>query len=453
MDDKMWSEPWLGFKIVFIYFYVFAIVGRYLEVIWAPIRATILGTKKFEPKTLTQMPMALSYGFGAVGMVVIIAPVMQNLDWLGTFMVSALLAAATEYISGTVIEKIYGGKNPYWDYSKEPFNLKGRICLETTVLFGIAGALFLKFLLPVLDQFLQWLGSDRITGTFWILFILFIVDLVYSIIENFYLKRGLVEDSAVPFRNAPQLAGEIGGEVRAGAGRLLEAAEKAGAELVAGEKKKTTPVMRLLVRIGRWQSGVRVRARKRWGELEARVGRQKRDYWLEVAKLFIYFFVFSILGHYLEIVWAPIYGLITGGASFVPKMFLQLPLAPPYGLGVVAIIMIVKPFKERFKLNIWGMFIMNVIVCTLVGYVIASGLELVFGQNIFWDFSGQLFNFEGKVGLQSSLLFGLVATGFLLKVEPWTRKVFKKFSRGQILGASGVLVVMTVADLIFSVMR
>ena len=56
------------------------------------------------------------------------------------FLAAALLCSVIEYGVGALLEKITGAR--FWDYSKFPFNINGRVCLYGAALFG-AGAVFI----------------------------------------------------------------------------------------------------------------------------------------------------------------------------------------------------------------------------------------------------------------------------------------------------------------------
>ena len=51
---------------------------------------------------------------------------------------SAGLTTTLEYATGLILERFFHDK--WWDYSDKPFNVKGYICLEFTVLWGLAAA-------------------------------------------------------------------------------------------------------------------------------------------------------------------------------------------------------------------------------------------------------------------------------------------------------------------------
>jgi len=69
------------------------------------------------------------YGTGAVIILLATIPVRDSL-WL-VFLLGMLAATALEYVTGAAMEALF--KVRYWDYSKQPFNLNGYICLTSSL--------------------------------------------------------------------------------------------------------------------------------------------------------------------------------------------------------------------------------------------------------------------------------------------------------------------------------
>lgn len=148
--------------------------------------------------------------------------------------------------------------------------------------------------------------------------------------------------------------------------------------------------------------------------------------------LFIYFWVFSLAGHYLELMWAPISAWISKTPLWQPTTYTILPLAPPYGLGVVAIILLIIPLAKRYDLRVSGTFILSTIVTGVVEYICATILVWLFGSNIYWDYSHRPFNLQGRICLENCLLFGLAATFFIYLIYPFCEKLINKLTQKRI---------------------
>jgi uncharacterized membrane protein len=99
-------------------------------------------------------------------------------------------------------------------------------------------------------------------------------------------------------------------------------------------------------------------------------------FWQE---LFIYFWIFSLVGHYLELIWKNLIYL----PGWNQIMSTTMPLAPPYGFGVVAVIIFVKPLIKKYNFNPLIIFGMCTTVSNMVEYLCATTLVLLVGYNNF----------------------------------------------------------------------
>lgn len=74
-------------------------------------------------------PLLPIYGSGAIIILFVTLPVADNF-WL-VYLLGTLAATALEYVVGAVMEQLF--KVRYWDYSKQPCNLHGYICLSSSI--------------------------------------------------------------------------------------------------------------------------------------------------------------------------------------------------------------------------------------------------------------------------------------------------------------------------------
>ena len=58
-------------------------------------------------------------------------------------------SAALEYFTSWVLEKLFHDR--WWDYSRSPLNLNGRICFPAAIGFGLAGLFVLRVIYPFVD--------------------------------------------------------------------------------------------------------------------------------------------------------------------------------------------------------------------------------------------------------------------------------------------------------------
>lgn len=144
---------------------------------------------------------------------------------------------------------------------------------------------------------------------------------------------------------------------------------------------------------------------------------------ISIWKIFLYFIIYSILGFILE----TIFGLITKGVIESRKSFLIGPFCGIYGLGAVVMILSLKNVKK----NNFSLFFGGFIVGSVVEYVV-SWFGEVFLNVIWWDYSNIPFNINGRVCIEFSIIWGLLAI-FLMtycnpKVDNFINWLYNKFS-------------------------
>ena len=97
---------------------------------------------------------------------------------LVTFGIIMALCTIIEYFTSWYIEKVAGIM--YWDYTGVFMNIKGRVCLECSMFFGIGGCLCVYFVAPFLERRLQRFTTKFKVTVCTILALLFCSDSIYS---------------------------------------------------------------------------------------------------------------------------------------------------------------------------------------------------------------------------------------------------------------------------------
>ena len=145
--------------------------------------------------------------------------------------------------------------------------------------------------------------------------------------------------------------------------------------------------------------------------------------------IFIYFWVVSLLGHYWEITWATFRYIFLGQGYWGPTNVTIVPLAAPYGFGVIAIILFVLPLMKRYKLKPIAIIGLSTIVTGVVEYICAAVMVFAVGENMFWDYSNHFLNINGYVCLESALAFGIISTLYIYYLHPILANFLKKLTR------------------------
>ena len=120
MYTYTWYQ-WLAF------FYLYCFFGWIFESTYVSLKQKRLVNRGF-----LRLPMLPLYGSGAVMMLWVSLPVRNSLPLV--YISGFIAATALEYITGAVMERLF--KVRYWDYSNQPFQLHGYICLSSSIAWG-----------------------------------------------------------------------------------------------------------------------------------------------------------------------------------------------------------------------------------------------------------------------------------------------------------------------------
>lgn len=138
-----------------------------------------------------------------------------------------------------------------------------------------------------------------------------------------------------------------------------------------------------------------------------------------LTSMILFFFCFSIIGW----LWEVIIHFIQYG-SWVNRGVLSGPWLPIYGSGCVLVLLLLIPKKlKKITDNPVLTFLLIMIICTVIEYFTSVYLEVTKGTR-WWDYTGFLFNLNGRVCLEGSLFFGLGGTACIYLVAPVLDKLF-----------------------------
>ncbi|WP_312280984.1 putative ABC transporter permease [Oscillibacter sp.] len=157
---------------VICYFFFYSFLGWLYE----SLLCSIFGEHRFINRGFLLGPYCPIYGAGTI------------LSWLVlrnsksvfvVFLTAAVLCCALEYVTSYAMEKIFHAR--WWDYSKMPLNLHGRICLYGGVIFG-GGIVLIRFLVqPKLIQLTSLLNENLLNGMATVLLVLLGTDIILTI--------------------------------------------------------------------------------------------------------------------------------------------------------------------------------------------------------------------------------------------------------------------------------
>ena len=159
---------------------IYSCLGWCCEVAFAALK-----TGKFVNRGFLNGPVCPIYGFGVLSVVLVLEPVKDNLLLL--FFGSMVFTSLLEFIAGFAMERIFHDK--WWDYSNNPFNIKGYICLEFSIIWGIACVLVVDIIHPII---MKLVNAVPHTLGLWIMGALYVIlaaDAVLTLVELLKLPK------------------------------------------------------------------------------------------------------------------------------------------------------------------------------------------------------------------------------------------------------------------------
>lgn len=127
------------------------------------------------------------------------------------------------------------------------------------------------------------------------------------------------------------------------------------------------------------------------------------------------FLIYAFLGWCTEVAYAAI-----ETKKFVNRGFLNGPVCPVYGFGILVVILVLTPLKKNFLLLFAGSVLLTSVIEFITGFL----LEKLF-HNQWWDYSEENFNLCGYICLKFSILWGLGCTLVMDVVHPAIYKMIR----------------------------
>lgn len=153
------------------------------------------------------------------------------------------------------------------------------------------------------------------------------------------------------------------------------------------------------------------------------------------------FIVYAFLGWCVEVA----FHTVTSG-KFVNRGFLNGPVCPIYGFGMVILIFSLHSLLDHFIF----LFIGSVLLTSLLEFITGFVLEKLFDTK-WWDYSNMPFNIKGYICLSFSIVWGLAAVFVLNIIHPPINKFISLLDHttGNILLV--ILLLYFIADFIITV--
>lgn len=358
--------------IVLWMFVIYSFLGWVGETVFAAIKH-----KRFINRGFLNGPLCSVYGIAAVLIGFFLRELAGN--WFFLFLGSAVIASVIELWSGLTLEHFGVGR--WWDYSNRRFNLGGYISLETSLVWGLLGAVSLTWIDPLLLD-LYYLIPDLVRN---ILLIVTAVILSIDFLGSLLAMRKI--------RKLPQIT-------------------QANDQIEAATQALGNSILRFVVKRLERAHPEAVRQRKK--EKPA-VFAQGCGY----QKLVMILIIGAFLGAIVEMVFCR----ITGGAWMSRSSLVWGQFSMVWGLALAAGTAMLYRYKDRSDSFL---FMFGFLAGGAFEYVCSVFTEIVFGS-VFWDYSTYPFNLGGRINLLYCFFWGVAAVMWLKHLYPrlsaWIEKI------------------------------
>lgn len=324
--------------------------------------------KDFRNRGFASGPFCFIYGFTAVLLTVFFQELRNDAFFL--FLGSAAVATAVEWFTGKALERM--NQKRWWDYSGKRWNFDGYICLQYSVLWGLAGLLAVKYMNGLILSLYHILPVMFGQVLVWALVAVGLLDLAGSLMSVYHLEEKLPR--VFGWNRSLQkwtvgLAARISGSVE---NRIRKA----------------------------YPSTVKAEA----------ADREKAEDKCSLVQLFWLFVIGAFLGDVVE----TLFCRITVGVWMSRSSLVWGDFSVVWGLAISLVTALLYKSRDRQEYHIFW-------IGTFLGgayeYICSVFTELVFGK-VFWDYSGMPFNLGGRINLLYCFFWGIAAVVWIKVLYP-----------------------------------
>lgn len=188
---KAFAQGYNFYKIVWLF-----VIGAFLGDIVETIFCRFSMGRWMSRSSVLYGPFSVVWGFGVVLLSGILHRFKKN-DFWKIFLTGTLLGGVYEYICSLFTENIFGAK--FWNYSKIPFNIQGRINVLFCLFWGVAAILWVRYFYPALSGKIEQIPRKIGRPLTWCLAVFMAINMGLS---SFALNRAYERHLEIPAQSA-----------------------------------------------------------------------------------------------------------------------------------------------------------------------------------------------------------------------------------------------------------
>ena len=359
----------LNFYTLSVIYLVYSFLGWVGETVVATIKG-----RQFTNRGMASGPFCFVYGTAGVLLAVGLADLRTN--WLALFAGSFLIATVVEWVTAKFLERVHHRR--WWDYSGKKFNLDGYVCLQYSVLWGVLGAVSVRWGNDLLLRLCAVFPPLLFRIAVWVSMSIAALDQISAavVVERYAAKHPRLE--------------QLGQELGKGKSRL--------------QQKIAASVER--------------RIQKAYPEAARPEPTTTAEKAMSFSDLVWLFVVGAFLGDVVE----TIFCRVTAGVWMSRSSLVWGPFSVVWGLALVLAAVLLRGSERKSESRI---FWFGVILGGAYEYVCSAVTELLFGT-VFWDYSGFKFNLGGRINLLYCFFWGIAAVAWIRYGYPLVAKGMNK---------------------------
>ena len=359
----------LNFYTLSVIYLVYSFLGWVGETVVATIKG-----RQFTNRGMASGPFCFVYGTAGVLLAVGLADLRTN--WLALFAGSFLIATVVEWVTAKFLERVQHRR--WWDYSGKKFNLDGYVCLQYSVLWGVLGAVSVRWGNDLLLRLCAVFPPLLFHIAVWVSMSIAALDQISAavVVERYAAKHPRLE--------------QLGQELGKGKSRL--------------QQKIAASVER--------------RIQKAYPEAARPEPTTTAEKAMSFSDLVWLFVVGAFLGDVVE----TIFCRVTAGVWMSRSSLVWGPFSVVWGLALVLAAVLLRGSERKSESRI---FWFGVILGGAYEYVCSAVTELLFGT-VFWDYSGFKFNLGGRINLLYCFFWGIAAVAWIRYGYPLVAKGMNK---------------------------
>ena len=359
----------LNFYTLSVIYLVYSFLGWVGETVVATIKG-----RQFTNRGMASGPFCFVYGTAGVLLAVGLADLRTN--WLALFAGSFLIATVVEWVTAKFLERVHHRR--WWDYSGKKFNLDGYVCLQYSVLWGVLGAVSVRWGNDLLLRLCAVFPPLLFHIAVWVSMSIAALDQISAavVVERYAAKHPRLE--------------QLGQELGKGKSRL--------------QQKIAASVER--------------RIQKAYPEAARPEPTTTAEKAMSFSDLVWLFVVGAFLGDVVE----TIFCRVTAGVWMSRSSLVWGPFSVVWGLALVLAAVLLRGSERKSESRI---FWFGVILGGAYEYLCSAVTELLFGT-VFWDYSGFKFNLGGRINLLYCFFWGIAAVAWIRYGYPLVAKGMNK---------------------------